>query len=77
MFIDGADILLKKITHQLLREPDRFMLEPALDAGLPVLGLVEDNDEELAGASGTRLFVTNAAHRQKLKSTGERIVLNP
>ena len=42
MFIDGADILLKKLAHQFLREPDVFILEPALDARLPVLGLVED-----------------------------------
>lgn len=49
MFIDGADILLKKITHQLLREPDPIILEPALDAGLPVLGLVADQRGGIGG----------------------------
>jgi hypothetical protein len=42
VLVDGADILLKKFGQQFLREPDRFILEPALDARLPVLGLVED-----------------------------------
>ena len=33
---------LEKLRHVLLREPDGFVLKPALDARSAILGLVED-----------------------------------
>jgi len=41
---------LKKLRHVCLGEPDRFIFQPHLDTGAPVLGLV---DEEFGvGRSG-------------------------
>jgi hypothetical protein len=40
-----ADVLLgglEKLRHLLLRQPDGFILEPALDARAAILRLVED-----------------------------------
>ena len=50
---------LKQLRQERLREPDRIILEPALDARLPVLGLVEDQ----RGGMGGR--VRHAAIRNK------------
>ena len=43
VLVDGADVLLKQVGHELLREPDSLVLKPALDARLAVLGLVEND----------------------------------
>ena len=48
MFIDRPDILLKQFRHQLLREPNRLIFEPALNASLAVFGPVE-NDARVDG----------------------------
>ena len=42
MMIHRIHTNLKQIGHQLLRQPNAFVFEPALNARLPVLGLVED-----------------------------------
>jgi hypothetical protein len=42
VLVDRADVLLEQLRHQGLGEPKGLALEAALDAGAPVLGLVED-----------------------------------
>jgi hypothetical protein len=43
MLVDGRDCHLEQLRHLRLREPDRLVLEPALDARATVLRLVEDH----------------------------------
>ena len=40
VLVDGGHRDLKQLADKRLRQPDRFILEPALDARLAVLGLV-------------------------------------
>ncbi len=51
MLVDRADIFLIKLREQGLTQPDGFFLKATLNAGLAVLGLVED---ELTVAGGCR-----------------------
>lgn len=44
MLVYRADILLEQLDHKLLGQPDRFILQPNLDARAAILGLV---DQEL------------------------------
>lgn len=43
MLVNRADVLLEQFGDERLRQPDRLVLEPALDARTPVLGLVEEH----------------------------------
>jgi hypothetical protein len=43
VLIDSADIFLKQLRHQFLREPDRFRFEPALNTRAAILRLVKDD----------------------------------
>jgi hypothetical protein len=42
VFVDGSHVLLKQLRYQCLRKPKGFVFEVALDTGVSVLGLVED-----------------------------------
>lgn len=42
MLVDCADILLEQFRNELLRQPDRLVLQPNLQMRLAILGLVED-----------------------------------
>jgi hypothetical protein len=50
VLVDGANVLLEQLCHELLGKPDGVVLEPALDARLPILGLIEDNAGLRGGA---------------------------
>jgi hypothetical protein len=41
MQIDVGNRRLEKLGYLRLRQPQRFILEPALNAGTPILGLIE------------------------------------
>jgi hypothetical protein len=43
VFVDGADIFLEQLRHQLLRQPHGLVLKPALNARPAILRLVEDH----------------------------------
>ena len=42
MVVDGAHVLLEKVRHLLLGQPDGFVLKPDFDAGPAVLRLVKN-----------------------------------
>lgn len=56
MLTYGGDGHLKKLADQRLGQPDRLVLEPALDAGPAVVGLIKHN----AGRGWTGGFVGHA-----------------
>jgi hypothetical protein len=43
MLVDGPNILLKELGHELLRQPDRFVFKPDLDPRAAVLSLVDQD----------------------------------
>ena len=65
VLVDRPHVLLEQLRHERLRQPDRLVLEPALDARPAVLGLVEDD------AGLRRRFV---GHRYFLELAGEGLV---
>ncbi len=55
VFVDRSDVRLEQAGDEGLGQPDRFILEPALDAGAAVLGLAEDD-------AGARRLVLRRCH---------------
>jgi hypothetical protein len=43
VLVDRPHILLEKLPDERLRQPNRFILKPALNARAAILGLVEDD----------------------------------
>jgi hypothetical protein len=43
VLVDRAHILLKQVGDERLRQPQRLILKPALDARAAILGLVKDD----------------------------------
>ncbi len=43
VFIDGADILLVKVRHHFLAQPNRCIFKTDFQAGISALGLIHDN----------------------------------
>ena len=47
MLVDRPHILLEQLCHQLLRQPDRFIFQPNLDARVAVFGLIEEDSRAI------------------------------
>jgi hypothetical protein len=75
MFINGADILLKQVGHQLLRKPDGFVFQADFNARPPVLGLVK---QKLAFNGQRSVFIDSIifAHDENRLLENHRPFLN-
>lgn len=56
MLIYGPYVLLVKLAHHRLAQPDRLILEPTFHAHSPVLGLVQENLPSAGGHDGAFVF---------------------